>query len=31
RRLSKDYERTTSSSQAMIHIAMTRLMTTRLA
>ncbi len=31
RRLSKDYERTTSSSQAMIHIAKTRLMTARLA
>ncbi len=31
RRLSKDFERTTSSSQAMIHIAMTRLMVARLA
>ncbi|MEM9158434.1 MAG: IS5 family transposase, partial [Verrucomicrobiota bacterium] len=30
RRLSKDYERTTSSSQAMIHLAMIRLMTARL-
>ena len=31
RRLSKDYETKTCSSQAMIHLAMTRLMVTRLA